>query len=251
MQHNERLLEGKNAVITGTGRGIGKAAVKVFAQCGANVWACARKRDHQWEEELSGYFENGSWIKFLYFDMRDEEGMKDAVKSIHKDRETVDILVNNAGMSYDALLPMVSMDKARELFEVNFFCHVCFTQLIGRIMMKQKRGTIINVSSYLAEDGNRGQSLYSASKAAVNAFTRSIANELSAYNIRVNAVAPGLVDTDMTAAMSAEERGNVMEKCWSRRSASPEEIGNAIAVIASDMGAYINGQIVRIDGGMG
>lgn len=248
---NEGFLAGKNAVVTGSRKGIGNQIVRAFAESGANIWACARKPDPAFEEEMAGIVaEYNVWIQPVYFEMTDANQILEGVLEIRNARLPVDVLVNNAGMTYDALLPMISMEKTRELFEVNFFSHVQLTQLISRIMMRQKNGCIINMSSYLAEDGNSGQSMYSASKAAMCAFTISLAKELSDYGIRVNAVAPGIVDTDLIGSMPFSDREKVVDRCTLHRLAQPREIGNVAAILASDMCSYINGQIIRADGCM-
>lgn len=248
-------LSGKNAIVTGARRGIGLQIVHALAENGANIWACARKRDEAKDEAFEAEMAklakgNNVQIKPIYFEMTDSGQIKNAVNEIRKSKLSIDILVNNAGMSYDALLPMLSMKKTRDLFEVNFFSHVYLTQLISRIMMKQGHGCIINISSYLAEDGNRGQSMYSASKAAMSAFTRSLAKELSEYGLRINAVAPGVVDTELLSSMTEEDYKKAMGRCFMHRPANPKEIGNVVAMLASDMSSYINGQIIRVDGCM-
>lgn len=247
----EAFLSGKNAIVTGARKGIGLQTVNALAENGANVWACARKKDEDFENDMAKLAKaNTVWIRPVYFEMKDSDQIKEVVKEIRSSKESVDILVNNAGMSYDALLPMLSMEKARELFDVNFFAQVQLTQLIARIMMKQGKGCIINISSYLAEDGNRGQAMYSASKAAISAFTKSAAKEFSEYGLRVNAVAPGVVDTDLLSTMTQQDYEKAMEKCFMHRPANPREIGNVVAMLASDMSSYINGQIIRVDGCM-
>lgn len=245
------LLTNKNAVITGCRRGIGNQIVKLFAENGANIWACARKKDAAFETEMGEIAQrNHVWIKPVYFEMTNAEEIKAGVKQIRADHVPIDILVNNAGTTYDALLPMISVDKARELFEINFFSHLQLTQLISRLMIKQSYGCIINTSSYLAEEGNRGQTIYSASKAAMSAFTRSLAKELAQYGIRVNAVAPGTVNTELIRTMSENELHEALQRTMLHRLADPREIADVYVMLASDMSSYINGQIIRVDGCM-
>lgn len=246
------MLKGKNAIITGARCGIGKATVEVFAKNGANIWACARKQDTEFETEMFDLANKyGVSIKPVYFEMTDTNQMKAAVQQIRKEKVDVDVLVNNAGKSYDALLPMLSMKKSHELFESNFFSHIQLTQMISRQMMRAKKGSIVSTASYLGFDGNRGQTMYSASKAAINAMTKSLAKELAGYNIRVNAVAPGVVDTELIKTMSDEDFIKLMNCCLMHRPAQPKEIANMIAVLASDLSSYVTGQIVRVDGGLG
>ncbi len=245
------MLKGKTAVITGAGSGIGRATVEVFAKSGANIWACAHNPDSGLEidfAQIAG--QNGVQIKPFYFDMTDAAQMKEAFLEIRAEKRNIDILVNNAGMSYDALFPMISVEKAHRLFEVNFFSYVCFTQMVSRQMMRQKSGSIVNMASYLGIDGSRGQAMYSASKAAVIAMTKSLAKELAAYGIRVNAVAPGVVDTKMIKSMPAADLQTIMDKCPMHRPAQPEEIANIILMLAGDLSSYITGQVIRADGGI-
>ena len=245
------MLRGKNAIITGARSGIGKATVKVFAENGANIWACARNKDENFELFLYEFEKkNDIWIRPVYFDMTNMKQMKAAFMEIRKEKQSIDVLVNNAGASYDALLPMLSIDKMKELMDINFFSHLQMTQLVARLMMKNKSGSIINTGSYLGLDGNRGQTIYSATKAAIHAMTKSLAKELAEYNIRVNAVAPGIVNTKLIKSMTDEDFNRTINKSAMKRAATPEEIANVILMFASDYTSYVNGQILRVDGGM-
>lgn len=245
------MLRGKNAIITGARSGIGKATVKVFAENGANIWACARNKDDNFELFLYELEKkNDIWIRPVYFDMTNMKQMKAAFMEIRKEKQSIDVLVNNAGASYDALLPMLSIDKMKELMDINFFSHLQMTQLVARLMMKNKSGSIINTGSYLGLDGNRGQTIYSATKAAIHAMTKSLAKELAEYNIRVNAVAPGIVNTKLIKSMTDEDFNRTINKSAMKRAATPEEIANVILMFASDYTSYVNGQILRVDGGM-
>ena len=251
MQYKNNLLQNKNAIVTGSGSGIGYATIQVFAENGANIWACAHKKNESFEYNLLQLAEkNQVWIRPIYFEMTDENQMKEAFLKIKKEKQKIDILINNAGISYDALLPMLSMKKSHELFEINFFAHIQFTQFVSRQMMREKQGSIVNVASYLGFDGNRGQTMYSASKAAINAMTKSLAKEFAEYGIRVNAIAPGVVDTKLIDTMSEGDFARAIEKCALHRIAEPIEIANMIMVLASDLSSYVTGEIVRVDGGM-
>lgn len=245
------MLKGKNAVITGARRGIGKAAVEVFAENGANIWACARKQDDAFEADMAELAQKyGVWIKPVYFDMTDEAEMKAAVMQVKKDGFSIDALVNNAGMLYDALISMVSFQKAKELFDTNVWGQLMLTSYVSRLMTRQKHGSIVFTASYIGLDGNRGQTIYGASKGAIITSTKSLANELIDYGIRVNAVAPGVVDTDMIKTIPEDEYAKLMEQCPYHRPAQPKEVANVMAFLASDLSSYVNGQIVRVDGGM-
>ncbi len=245
------MLKGKNAIITGARRGIGRAAVEVFAANGANIWACARKPDDAFEADMAELAEKcGVWIKTVYFDMTDEAAMKAAVMQIKKAGVSIDVLVNNAGMLYDALIPAISFQKARELFDTNVWGQLMLTHYISRLMIRQKSGNIVFTASYIGLDGNRGQTIYGASKGAIVTATKSLANELISDGIRVNAVAPGVVDTDMIKTIPEDEYAKLMERCPYHRPAQPREVANVIAFLASDLSSYVNGQIIRVDGGI-
>lgn len=249
MQH--KILNNKNAIITGAASGIGKATVKVFAENGANVWAFARRPNEEFESHLQKLTEGcGCWIKPVYVDLTNEEDLKKAFMEIKRENLPIDCLINNAGASYDALLPMISKQKALDLFQINFFAHVQLTQYVSRIMTRQKRGSIVFTGSYLGFDGNRGQMIYSATKAAVHGMTKSLSKELMDSGIRVNAVAPGVVETKLLQSMTTDEYDQAISKSLMRRAAKPDEIANMIMVLASDLSSYVTGQIVRVDGGM-
>lgn len=246
-----RILDQKNAIITGTSSGIGRAAVEVFACNGANIWACARQKNSEFENFLYDLSQkNEVWIRPLYFDIIDKLQMKQAVQEIRKSKDRVDILVNNAGASYDALLPMISSDKAHKLMEVNFFSQLQLTQYITRLMAREKSGNVVFTGSYLGIEGNKGQTIYSASKAAIHATVRSLSKELAEDGIRVNAVAPGVVDTKLICTMTEDDYRRNIEKCAMKRAANPKEIANVMMLLASDYSSYVTGQIVRVDGGM-
>lgn len=145
---------------------------------------------------------------------------------------------------------MLSIEKSKELFETNFYSHIQFTQFVSRLMMKVGKGCIVNTGSYLGIEGNRGQVMYSATKAAIHAMTKSLSKELSDYGIRVNAVAPGVVNTKLISTMTRNEFENIMNHCSLKRFGEPEEIANMIMILASDLSSYVTGQIIRVDGGM-
>lgn len=246
------LLKGKNAVVTGCARGIGKATLAAFAQNGANVWACCRARSDEFEtftRQLAA--EYGVRIVPLYFDLTDPAGMKEAVKSIMATKVPVDILVNNAGITYNALFQMTSLEKTREVFEVNFLSQVSLSQYIARLMVRQKSGSIINISSSAALDANPGRGAYGASKAAVLCMTRVMAHELAEHNVRVNVVAPGITNTDMVeASMSEATIHAAVQSTRLKRMGDPAEIADAVLFLASDLASYITGEVLRVDGGL-
>lgn len=246
------MLTGKNAVVTGARRGIGRATVETFASFGANVWACARKPDDAFEEDmrrLSEKFSVSIWP--LYFDVTDEAQVKQAVQAIRKQRVNIDALVNTAGVAEDSTsFQMTSIDKMKRVFDTNFFAVTLLTQYVSRLMARQGGGSIVNISSVAGLDGEPAQYEYAASKAAVAGATKHLARELAPYNIRVNAVAPGMVETEMGAKIEEDLKTRILSKTILKRVGKPEEIANTIAFLASDLAGYITGQVIRVDGGM-
>lgn len=244
------MLEGKNAVITGARRGIGRAAVECFAGYGANIWACARKPDEAFEEDMAGLAKkHGVWIKPVYFDLADSAGLAAAVKGILSEKLPVDVLVNNAGMPYGGTLFTTPMAKLQEVFTVNFFAQIALMQYFGKYMLRKKSGSIVNIASVGGLEHNPGYLAYGSSKAALVWATRSCAKELAPHGVRVNAVAPGLVDTEMGAYRNPEELEKVLARTPAGRMGTPAEIAEAIAFLASGKASYITGEILSADGG--
>jgi 3-oxoacyl-[acyl-carrier protein] reductase len=247
-----KLLTGKNAIVTGCARGIGRHMLIAFAENGANVWACCRTITPEFGEfttQLAAT--NGVNITPLAFDITDTAKMKEAVRAIQSAKVSINALVNNAGITYNALFQMTSLEKMREVFEVNFFAQVALTQYIVRLMTRQKSGAIINISSTAALDANPGRGAYGASKSAVICMTRVMAHELAEHNIRVNAIAPGITDTDMVeASMSQETIDAAVRQTRLKRMGKPSEIADAAVFLASDLASYVTGEILRVDGGL-
>jgi 3-oxoacyl-[acyl-carrier protein] reductase len=246
------LIKGKTAVITGCNRGIGKALLEVFAKNGANVWACVRKPDVDFTEYIKGLVaETGVKIRPVYFDLQDSEQIKEGVKTIRSAKEPIDILVNNAGVIHTSLFQMTSIDKMREMFELNLFSQMLLTQQISKIMMRQKSGSIINLSSSAAIEANEGRTAYAASKSAMITSTQVLSKELAGCGIRVNAIAPGLTQTDMMVESTPEDiLANTLQRVSMRRVGRPEEIAKTALFLASDLSSYMTGQVLRVDGGM-
>lgn len=244
-------LEGKTALITGCNRGIGRAMVEKFVSEGAGVICAIRKENPEFREftdKLAS--ENGVTIDHIYFDLTDEDSIKAAFKELQKVKRPIDILVNNAGIPAGGFLLMTSLAKVKEVMQVNFFSQILVTQLVAKMMMKQKRGSIINMSSVTAIDNQGGWTAYGSSKAAMMSFTRTIARELAPFNIRVNAVAPGLIETQMGGEMDEKFQEEMIARSDLGRKGTPEEVANLISFLASDEASYITGQVIRIDGGM-
>jgi len=245
------LLENKNAIITGCNRGIGKHILAKFAENGANIWACVRSES----EEFSFFCREtgekyGVNISPLYFDLTDTTAMKTAIKSITAEKKPIDILVNNAGVvPVSRLFQMSSIEEMKRVFDVNFFSQMLLTQYVSRAMTRKKQGSIVNMVSIAALDGEPAQVEYVASKAALVGATKKLASELGTYGIRVNAVAPGVTATDMLKDMKEELLEKTIDKIILKRVASPDEIANAVLFLASNLSSYITGQILRVDGG--
>jgi 3-oxoacyl-[acyl-carrier protein] reductase len=246
------LLKNKNTVITGCNRGIGKEIIKVFAENGANIWACVRRESGTFSKYINNLEQKHSVsINPVYFDLSDEEQIKTGVKTIKETKEPVDILVNNAGVIFTALFQMTSMQKLKEMFEINYFSQMLLTQYISRIMMRQKSGSIINISSSAALEGNEGRTGYASAKAAMITSTKVLAKELAPYNIRVNAVAPGLTQTEMMESSTPEDAlKETLNRICMKRVGQPEEIANSVLFLASDLSSYMTSQVLRVDGGM-
>ena len=241
----------RNVIITGTRTGIGRATVEKFASKGANVWACARKYDEAFEADMQSIADKyGVWVKPIYFDLQNEDEIKAGIKQIISEKKQIDVLVNNAGVPHGALLFMTSMKELRNIFEVNFFSQVLVTQMIAKVMMRQKAGVIVNLASVAGLDGDAGYTAYGSSKAAMAFFTKVISQELAVHGIRVNAVAPGLIETKMMDAMEENARKGMINGASLNRPGKVEEIADAIYYLSSEEASFITGQVIRVDGGL-
>lgn len=245
------LLKDKNVIITGTNRGIGKALLLEFARNGANIWAHTRRETPEFLELISRISkEHNIEIRPVYFDLTDYDAMKNAVKSIMNSKIPVDALVNNAGITYNTLFQMSTQENLRQQFEVNFFSMFTFTQYISKLMVREKKGSIVNIASTAGLDGNSGKSVYGATKAAVIAMTKSIAAELGENGIRANCIAPGITETEMLATMPESVVLEAKNAADLRRGGKPSEIACSAVFLASDYSSYISGQVIRVDGGL-
>ena len=243
------LLNNKVCLITGASRGIGAATVKRFAEEGAIVYANCRapKNIDSLCEEMSK--EYNTTVKALYFDVRDETSAKKSILQIRKESGKLDVLVNNAGIMKDALIGMIPRELMQEIYETNVFGVMNMLQIAAKQMIFQKSGCIINLSSIVGIEGNAGQLVYSASKGAVTAMTKTAAKELAVYGIRVNAVAPGMIDTDMFRSIGEEKVKAHLNNIRMGRLGTPEDIADVITFLASDLARYITGEIIGVNGG--
>lgn len=243
------MLKNKNIFITGTNRGIGKAILTECAKNGANIWAHTRRESNEFKNminELSEKFNVQIWP--IYFDLKDEKAIDEAIKKIKRQKLSLDVLINNAGMMKDDIIGMISDKIIEDTFKVNVFAPIKLLQFAARFMMKQKFGSIVNMSSIVGVEGNKGQVVYSSSKGAIVALTKTAAKELAPYNIRVNAIAPGMIDTDMFRSIGEDKQKLRIENIGMHRIGTPEDVAKACVFLASDMSSYITGQILGVDG---
>lgn len=246
-----KLLEGKNVIVTGTAKGMGKQMVETFAANGANVFAHARTETSEHIDFCKNIEESyGVSVLPLYFDLRDADAMKDAIKKIRETKLPIDGLVNNAGITNNSLFQMTTMDEVRNQMEVNFFAPYLFTQYISKLMVRNKKGSIVSVSSSAALDGNSGKSAYGASKAALLTMTMCISEELAASGIRANVICPGVTDTDMLSTMPEYIMDIQKEATFLKKVGTTADIANTAMFLLSDNSSYITGQVIRVDGGM-
>lgn len=244
-------LTGKTALITGCNRGIGKAIAEAFASEGADIICATRKKNPAFQLEADGWAKKyGVQIAYVYFDLADENSIKVALNDLLREKRSIDILVNNAGMARFRPFMMSRIDDFKEIMQVNLYAVVQISQYMVKGMLKQKGGSIINLCSISGMDMNAGNAAYGASKAAVASLTRTMARELAKANIRVNAVAPGFVDTEMNQQVEAGYLDSQLHHTAIGRIARPEEVARVAVFLASDEASYMTGQIIRVDGGM-
>lgn len=244
------LLEGKVALITGASRGIGKGIAEKFVAEGATVaftYRSSEEKARALEAELTA---NGGTAKGFKSDAGDFEQAAKLVEDVVKEFGTVDIVINNAGITRDNLLMRMSEEHWDEIMDVNLKSVFNLTKAVMRTMLKARSGSIINMSSVVGVKGNAGQANYAASKAGIIGFTKSVAAELGSRNIRCNAVAPGFIETEMTAALGEEVIQQWRDGIPLKRGGSPDDVANLCLFLASDMSTYITGQTINVDGGM-
>jgi 3-oxoacyl-[acyl-carrier protein] reductase len=245
-----KLLQDKVAIITGASRGIGTGIAKVFAQHGANIaftYLSSVEKGKALEDELAAF---GIKAKGYRSDAADFKSAEELVNSVTADFGTVDILVNNAGITRDGLLMRMTEQQWDEVINANLKSVFNLTKAVQRPMLKQRKGSIINMSSVVGVKGNAGQANYAASKAGIIGFTKSVALELGSRNIRCNAVAPGFIETEMTGALDEKVVQGWRDAIPLKRGGTPDDVANLCLFLASDLSAYITGQTINVDGGM-
>ena len=245
-----KLLEGKTAIITGASRGIGKGIAEVFAKHGANVaftYSSSVESATQLESELIAL---GIKAKGYQSDASDFNQAQKFVEDVLSDFDTVDILINNAGITKDNLLMRMSEEDFDKVINVNLKSVFNMTKAIQKTFLKKRAGSIINMSSVVGVKGNAGQTNYAASKAGVIGFTKSVALELGSRNIRCNAIAPGFIETEMTAKLNDDVVQGWRDGIPLKRGGTTEDVANVCVFLASEMSAYITGQVINVDGGM-
>lgn len=244
-----KLLEGKTALVTGGSRGIGRSVVEEFVKQGASVAFTYLSSEDKANAVVEGLKEFGT-VRAYRSDAARMEDAEALVKQVLEDLGSIDILVNNAGITRDTLILRMSEDQWNEVIRTNLNSVFNLTKQVMRPMMKARKGSIINMSSIVGMTGNAGQSNYAASKAGVIAFSKSIAQEVGSRNIRCNAIAPGFVETDMTSDFSEVARASFIETIPLKRLGNPEDIANAAVYLASDLSAYVTGQVISVCGGL-
>jgi 3-oxoacyl-[acyl-carrier protein] reductase len=245
-----KLLENKTALITGASRGIGKGIAAVFAIQGANIaftYSSSVEAANALEAELKAL---GVKAKGFQSNAADFDAAQDLAAEVLKEFGSIDVLINNAGITKDNLLMRMSEEDFDKVVEVNMKSAFNLTKAVIRPMMKQRAGSIINISSVVGVQGNAGQANYAASKAGMLGFTKSVALELGSRNIRCNAIAPGFIETEMTAKLDEKVVDGWRQAIPLKRGGSPEDVANACVFLASDMSAYVTGQTLNVDGGM-
>ena len=245
-----KLLENKVALITGAARGIGKAVALKFASEGANIAFTDIREDENFNKTLSELQAFGIQAKGYVSNAASFEESHQVVKQIVADFGRIDVLVNNAGITRDGLLLRMSEEQWDAVITVNLKSAFNVSHAVVPVMMRQKGGSIINMSSVVGVGGNAGQCNYSASKAGMIGLAKSIAKEMGAKGIRANAIAPGFIITEMTGQLSEEVKENWLKTIPLRRGGTPEDIANVATFLASDLSSYVTGQVIQVDGGM-
>jgi 3-oxoacyl-[acyl-carrier protein] reductase len=240
-------LTGKKALVTGASRGIGRAIANRFIDAGAEVWGISAKEP----EDLSGRLEKAAgklhWVKA---DLGKLDEVEKLIDGLIKESGGFDVLVNNAGITRDNLSFRMSLEDFQKVLDVNLSATFLIARTVGRDMIRKRQGSIINMSSVVGIHGNGGQANYAASKAGIIGLTKSLAQEVAGRGVRVNAIAPGFINSDMTAAIPPEAKEKMIGAIPLKRIGQPEDIAEAALFLASSSSSYITGQVIAVDGGM-
>ncbi len=244
------MLKNKNVLITGCNRGIGKALLMEFARNGCNIWAHARKETDDFAALLKTVERDCDvTVMPIYFDLEDTEKLKAVLKNVLQSKLEIHALVNNAGIAHGGVFQMTPIKKIKQVFDVNLFSHMEITQMILRNMARHRSGSIINIASTSGIDLIAGGSAYGVAKAALIAWTKTLASEVGRIGVRVNAIAPGLTDTDMGSENDKKTMDRMIESSAMGRMGKPDEIAKVAVFLASDQSSFVNGQTLRVDGG--
>lgn len=241
------LLQDKKALVTGASRGIGRAITEKFLAQGAEVWGLGTKAPADVDDRIT---KAGGKLHWISADLGDLGKVEKIVEETIKAAEGFDILVNNAGITKDNLSFRMTLEDFQKVLDVNLTAAFLLARTVGRDMIRRRKGSIINMASVVGIHGNGGQANYAASKAGLIGLTKSLAQEVASRGVRVNAVAPGFIASDMTDAMTDAAREKMLEHIPLKRVGTPEDVAEAILFFASDMSSYITGQVLPVDGGM-
>ena len=245
-----KLLSGKTALVTGASKGIGRGIALKLAEYGANVaftYLSSVEKGQALEAELAAF---GIKAKGYRSDASDFKASEELVNAIVSDFGSLEVIVNNAGITRDGLLMRMTEEQFNEVIRINLNSVFNVTKAAIRQLLKQKQGSIINISSVVGVKGNAGQANYAASKAGIIGFTKSVALELGSRNIRCNAIAPGFIETEMTGVLNEETVKQWREAIPLKRGGTPDDVANAVVFLGSELSAYITGQVLNVDGGM-
>ncbi len=243
-------LKGKCIFVTGASRGIGRQAAMMLAAAGADLALAARDQEAliSLKEHIEATY--GSQILTLVYDIQDEQATKEAFRQIKKQFGHLDGLINNAGILESRLLGMIDQASMQHTLSINLAASIIHLQYAARLMKSQRSGSIVNLSSIMGTQGSEGQVLYSASKAGIIGATRSAAKELAPYGIRVNAIAPGFIRTDLATVLPEEKYNERLDSIKMGRIGEPEEVAGTVLFLCSELSTYVTGQIIGVDGGM-
>lgn len=245
------MLKGKKALVTGSSRGIGRKIVEVFLANGAEVWGLCSKPSASKAELESFANEKGTKFHEICANVGNAAELSEVVKAALTEAGNFDILVNNAGITRDGLSFRMKMEDWQDVLNVNLTGAFVVCQIVSNAMLRARSGSIINMSSIVGLHGQGGQVNYAASKGGLIVYSKSLAKEVGARGIRVNCIAPGFVETDMTAVLKEDLKKSMIDAVPLKRAGKPEDIANAALFLASDLSAYITGQVIGVDGGLG